>query len=240
MASCVAARSSGWTKSSMGRESSSAERVAQRVLERGVHALEVAVDARHAQQVEGEIEDVVDLALGAASPQDPATDEIDEERRRRRPRQGEPRQRRLQRGGRLPSDVDPPPPREVDEALRSVGRGREPAFEPASVEADGEAPDVRVDGQAQPPGGHEHDEEPGAPGAPAEARGLDEEEPTAPGEGAARRRGPREDRRRVAQRGAERRAPGDVDPLGQRQARVERGRQVHAELGRRCAARSAS
>jgi hypothetical protein len=202
-------------------------RVPERAFERGVHAFEVAVDSGHAQQVEREIEDVVHLPLGAAPPQDPATDEIDEQHRRRRPRQGEPRQRRLQPRDMLLGDVDPPPLREVDEALGSVRRGVEPAFEPASVEADGEAPRILVERQAQPPRGHEHDEEAGATGAPAETGGLNEEEPAAPSEPAARRCSPCEDRRGVAQRGTQCRRTGDVDPLGQPQARVERGRQVH-------------
>ena len=66
--------------------------VAERALERRVHALQVAVDAEDAQQVEREVIDVVDLPLGAAAPQHPAAHQVHDERGRERPRKGKRRQ----------------------------------------------------------------------------------------------------------------------------------------------------
>ena len=70
--------------------------VAECPLEGRVDPLEVAVEARDAKQVERQIEDPLDLALGPPTPRDPAPDEDRDERRRDGPCDCEPGEQRLE------------------------------------------------------------------------------------------------------------------------------------------------
>jgi hypothetical protein len=87
-------------------------RVSERPLERRVHALEVAVESSDAEQVEGEIEDPLDIALGPPAAHDRAAGQERDQRRGGGPEERDPGERRQQCRARLGADVDLPAPRE--------------------------------------------------------------------------------------------------------------------------------
>ena len=103
--------------------------VAERPLERRVHAREVAGGVRDAQEVEGEVEDALGLALGSAPARHRAGDQGHDQREGPRPAQRQPGQELIQRRESPARHADGPATAERPEARDGRGRAVECALQ---------------------------------------------------------------------------------------------------------------